>query len=655
MGPLQLLLLAACAHAQTQIVASKAKVVIDLAEGIEASFQSHMTSRNDECTGYNTCASQLPESACDPSWGATEGCDCGGRRIDTNNFVIKASSSVTADADIKNAVCYSEDARSTIVDIYTNQSGSVKWLYYGSSEGVLVNYPAFLWGWSCGSCSDSYDPRLRPWWVMGATGPKDVVLMIDTSGSMEAQNRMENAKAAATTVVTSLTNIDYLAVIDFDSDAVSENTYLVPAESNYRDRMNTFIAGMKDEGGTKYNKAINKAFEITSRSDEASVPMSSNCSRVYVFLSDGEPNDNVQTFRTTIKTNKRDKDVFFMVSLGSGVSSTLKDAACDVGGIYIKVEDGSATALQAALGKYYQYLAMGNMVQEVQPTRWSEPYISIPDIWGPVTSAVAPVYDKSVSPWVMIGVAAVDIPMCELESEAMGEGVQDDTDPTALVTKQGCACESEYTYEGKSYSNECTMDDWSVPWCGTGGECGFCDTQVNPGGCWDECDQSQTVMGKVEAYLKDVSNVCYHTVLADEYFEALRGTEVCTGAVDDEYTNLLATPNEFATICDTQPSVCAAWEVAGYEANDPDAGDDASPGVSVEAVDPYSTKACRSCINSMQPSCAVEYCQMGLPDDDGEEEETVCGDSAAPRAASSGLLLRSLFLVAVVFAGGVVF
>ena len=121
------------------------------------------------------------------------------------------------------------------------------------------------------------------------------------------------------------------------------------------------------------------------------------------------------------------------------------------------------------------------------------------------------------------------------------------------------------------------------------------------------------------------------------------------------YTNLLATPNEFATICDTQPSVCAAWEVAGYEANDPDAGDDASPGVTVAAVDPYSTKACRSCINSMQPSCAVEYCQMGLPDDDGEEEETVCGDSAAPRAASSGLLLRSLFLVAVVFAGGVVF
>ena len=642
--PMKLLLLAACAHAQTQIVASKAKVVIDLAEGIEASFQSHMTSRNDECTGYNTCASQLPESACDPSWGATEGCDCGGRRIDTNNFVIKASSSVTADADIKNAVCYSEDARSTIVDIYTNQSGSVKWLYYGSSEGVLVNYPAFLWGWSCGSCSDSYDPRLRPWWVMGATGPKDVVLMIDTSGSMEAQNRMENAKAAATTVVTSLTNIDYLAVIDFDSDAVSENTYLVPAESNYRTRMTDFISGMSAEGGTKYNRAIEKAFEITTRSDAASVPMSSACSRVYVFLSDGEPNDSIQTFRDTINANKRDKDMFFMVSLGSGVSSTLKNAACDVGGIYIKVADGSAVALQAALGKYYQYLAMGNMVQEVQPTRWSEPYISIPDIWGPVTSAVAPVYDKSTSPWVMIGVAAVDIPMCELESEATGEGVQDDTDPTALLTNQGCTCESTYTYEGTTY-DACTMDDWSVPWCGTGAFCGFCDTQVSPGGCWDECSQDSTVMGKVEAYLKDVSNVCYHTVLAEEALEALRGAEVCEGTVDDEWTNLLVTPNEFTTICASDPSVCAAWEVAGYEAKDPDAGDDDSPNVDVGDI--YSTKACRTCISSMQPSCAVEYCQMALPDDDGVDEETVCSS-----AASSRLALWPFFLVAAAIAGG---
>ena len=60
----------------------------------------------------------------------------------------------------------------------------------------------------------------------------------------------------------------------------------------------------------------------------------------------------------------------------------------------------------------------------------------------------------------MIGVAAVDIPMCELESEATDEGVQDDTDPTALLTKQGCTCESTYTYEGTTY-DACTMDDWS--------------------------------------------------------------------------------------------------------------------------------------------------------------------------------------------------
>ena len=56
------------------------------------------------------------------------------------------------------------------------------------------------------------------------------------------------------------------------------------------------------------------------------------------------------------------------------------------------------------------------MMNEVQPTRWSEPYTSIPDVWGPVVSAVTPVYDKTTSSefWKIIGVAAVDLPLCEV-------------------------------------------------------------------------------------------------------------------------------------------------------------------------------------------------------------------------------------------------
>jgi len=67
---------------------------------------------------------------------------------------------------------------------------------------------------------------------MGATGPKDVILIVDRSGSMSNNGveRMEAAKAAATVVIDSLTHTDYMSVIRFSTYAYSENTYLVPAK-----------------------------------------------------------------------------------------------------------------------------------------------------------------------------------------------------------------------------------------------------------------------------------------------------------------------------------------------------------------------------------------------------------------------------------------
>jgi hypothetical protein len=198
----------------------------------------------ESCDGYSSCADALPSAACDVDFGATRGCDCEGRALDLDHAVIKASASVTAKADVKNAVCYTEgievttsrlspspfDSRSVgvasslhrpetaksstgsgahhrrrrcattaasdsqqlvalnrthahhrrrrrtttttasdsrhhplalahsnaracvlgeqdyLTPVYTSDESETKWLYYGSNEGVLVNYPGFLWG-----------------------------------------------------------------------------------------------------------------------------------------------------------------------------------------------------------------------------------------------------------------------------------------------------------------------------------------------------------------------------------------------------------------------------------------------------------------------------------------------------------------------------
>ena len=83
----------------------------------------------------------------------------------------------------------------------------------------------------------------------------------------------------------------------------------------------------------------------------------------------------------------------------------------------------------------------------------------------------------------LIGVAAVDLPMCELTAAAEAAGWTDDVaDPSEVLTRQGCACADSYTYEGRTYTG-CTTYDWATAWCGTvDSDCGICDEQVQGGG-----------------------------------------------------------------------------------------------------------------------------------------------------------------------------
>ena len=42
----------------------------------------------------------------------------------------------------------------------------------GASTGVFVSHPG-----SVSHCDDFYDPRLRPWYVMGSTGARNILLL----------------------------------------------------------------------------------------------------------------------------------------------------------------------------------------------------------------------------------------------------------------------------------------------------------------------------------------------------------------------------------------------------------------------------------------------------------------------------------------------
>ena len=92
------------------------------------------------------------------------------------------------------------------------QYSVIKWQYFASEEGMLANFPAFEDKEDC----RSYDPRFRPFYVETATPePKDVVLVIDTSGSMHG-DRIVVAKAAAKTVLSTMNPRDRVSKVIHD-------------------------------------------------------------------------------------------------------------------------------------------------------------------------------------------------------------------------------------------------------------------------------------------------------------------------------------------------------------------------------------------------------------------------------------------------------
>ena len=136
---------------------------------------------------------------------------------------------------------------------------------------------------TCGN----YDPRRRPWFVAASSGPKDVVLVIDTSGSMNDYGRMAIAKEAAITIVETLTVGDRFAVVSFDSTAtqLAGEDKLIRATTENKRLLIESIKQLEAGGATNFFDAFNTAFNAISNTIRSE--STSGCNIAILFMTDG--------------------------------------------------------------------------------------------------------------------------------------------------------------------------------------------------------------------------------------------------------------------------------------------------------------------------------------------------------------------------------
>ena len=246
------------------------------------------------------------------------------------------------------------------------------------------------------------------WYSIGASGSKDVVIVVDKSGSMGNAGRIGKALEATLAVLDTLTWADFANIVLFDSNARAYYPGLTQMTSANKAAMVRWVtAELFPGGGTNFRAGFEKAF--------ASLPPNSNwcsnCNTAILFMTDGEATWT-ESDKDWLSANADARGCLtvFTYAFGAGVSGTsaanLKDMACSNDGIYHEIADGGN--LNSVMASYFQYFASGlaQSDPEVRFVQYADALTGQELLAGCVAA-----FDRTLSPASLIGVTCMDVNM----------------------------------------------------------------------------------------------------------------------------------------------------------------------------------------------------------------------------------------------------
>ncbi|HZI61396.1 MAG TPA: VIT and VWA domain-containing protein [Pyrinomonadaceae bacterium] len=172
-------------------------------------------------------------------------------------------------------------------------------------------------------------------WSEQEYSAKDVVFVVDTSGSMAQEGKMEKARSALLYGVSILRPQDRFNVISFAGEEHLMETGLIPADEKGRQRGAAFVKGLKPVGGTNINQSLLASLRQFSDADR-------DRPKILVFMTDGLPTvDETNVSRIIDNVRKAGKPGVRLFTFGVGydVNTTLLDKlAAENGGVADYVE-----------------------------------------------------------------------------------------------------------------------------------------------------------------------------------------------------------------------------------------------------------------------------------------------------------------------------
>ncbi|XP_026724177.1 voltage-dependent calcium channel subunit alpha-2/delta-4 isoform X7 [Athene cunicularia] len=276
------------------------------------------------------------------------------------------------DPDILNGVYMSEALNPIFVDNF-ERDPTLTWQYFGSSTGFFRLYPGIKWLPDENGVV-SFDCRNRGWYIQAATSPKDIVIIVDVSGSMKGL-RMTIAKHTIATILDTLGENDFVNIIAYnDYVHFVEPCFkgiLVQADRDNREHFKQLVDELQAKGVGTVNKALTESFKILREFRDAG--QGGLCNQAIMLITDGAVEDYEAVFEKYNWPDRKVRVFTYLIGREVTFAPNVKWIACNNKGYYTQIS--TLADVQENVMEYLHVLSRPMVINHDHDIIWTEAYM----------------------------------------------------------------------------------------------------------------------------------------------------------------------------------------------------------------------------------------------------------------------------------------
>ncbi|PVD24122.1 hypothetical protein C0Q70_14592 [Pomacea canaliculata] len=271
------------------------------------------------------------------------------------------------------------DALTQQFKVNAQNNSALTWQYFCSSDGFFRIFPGMQWPRDPDTV-DVFDCRMQKWYIQAATTPKNIIILVDTSGSMMGK-RMAIAQSTVSTILETLSDEDYFNIIKYSKEPEYVdscfNGTIMPANVDNIRRMQQKINDITTKDAADLRKALILAFQLLKQEERQ---MNSNtstvCNKAIMIITDGAPENYVDVYKEYNWPNKSVRIFTYLIGKEVPDDRKIQWMACVNKGEFTHIS--TRADVQENVQQYIKVLSRPMAQNKSTHFVWSAVYLDYP-------------------------------------------------------------------------------------------------------------------------------------------------------------------------------------------------------------------------------------------------------------------------------------